>query len=57
MRPISFAFFTASSDSAAAVAEMAGVMPVMWNHEPPAKVFAQSTSPGFASAMAAPARS
>ena len=40
-----------------APSEMAGVMPVMWNHVAPAKAFFQSTSPGLASAMALPARS
>ena len=48
---------TDSSDSAIADSEIAGVIPVMWNHPTPSKALSQSISPGFAMAMADHARS
>ena len=51
------ACFTPSSASAAEDSLIAGVMPVTWNQPPPARVFSQSISPGFAIAAELPARS
>ena len=55
--PRFFASFTASRESAIALSESAGVMPVMWNHSTPSSALSQSMSPGFASAMEECARS
>ena len=44
--PFSLAIFTASKHASAADCEIAGVIPVQWNHSTPSKALSQSTIPG-----------
>ena len=55
--PFALAALQASSVSAAALSESAGVMPVQWNHDAFSKIASQSNSDTAALAMAEPARS
>ena len=52
-----FASFTASSETLAALSEIAGVIPVIWNQSTSEKTLSQSKSDTSAQAIVDPARS